>query len=124
MKHALGPLGRERVATLMADRPLAGFDFDGTLVALCERPSDVQITAATRSLLTCLAEQLPVVVITGRAHADVAERLEGIPLFGIAGNHGIEPFGATPEIESLVTGWHQVLERDLARWPGIFIEDK
>jgi trehalose 6-phosphate phosphatase len=108
----------------MANRPLAGFDFDGTLVALCERPAEVEVTAETRELLARLAELVPVVVITGRARADVAARMTGVPLFGIAGNHGVEPFGESPEVEALVAGWRESLARDLARCPGIVIEDK
>jgi trehalose 6-phosphate phosphatase len=124
MKNVLGPIGTERLTSLMAERPLAGFDFDGTLVALCEHPADVQITPGTRDLLTRLCDQMPVVVISGRARDDVVERLAGIPLVGIAGNHGIEPFGESPEIEVLVAEWHEALRRDLARCPGVFIEDK
>lgn len=124
MRNALGPGGRERLAALMAERPLVGFDFDGTLVALSEHPGDVALTAETRGLLTRLAGRVPVVVITGRSRADVAGRLDGVPLFGIAGNHGVEPFGETPEIVELVAGWHASLLRDLAKRPGVAIEDK
>lgn len=124
MRNALGPGGRERLAALMSERPLVGFDFDGTLVALSEHPTEVTLTADTRQLLTRLAEQVPVVVITGRSRADVSARLDGLPLFGIAGNHGVEPFGETPEVIDLVAQWRASLLRDLARHPGIAIEDK
>jgi trehalose 6-phosphate phosphatase len=124
MRNALGSGGRERLAALMAERPLVGFDFDGTLVALSEHPGEVGLTAETRALLTRLAERLPVVVITGRSRGDVSARLEGVPLFGIAGNHGVEPFGESPEVIALVAQWHDSLLRDLSKWPGVSIEDK
>ncbi len=124
MRNALRPGGRERLVALMAERPLVGFDFDGTLVALSEHPTEVTLTADTRTLLVRLAQQLPVVIITGRSRADVSARVDGVPLFGIAGNHGVEPFGETPEVIDLVAGWHASLLRDLAKWPGISIEDK
>lgn len=124
MRNALGASGRERLTALMAERPLVGFDFDGTLVALSEHPGEVALTADTRSLLTRLAQRMPVVVITGRSRADVSERLDGVPLFGIAGNHGVEPFGETPEVIALVAQWHESLLRDLSKCPGVTIEDK
>jgi trehalose 6-phosphate phosphatase len=124
MRNALGSGGRERLAALMAERALVGFDFDGTLVALSEHPADVALTEKTRALLIRLSERVPVVVITGRSLADVSARLDGVPLFGIAGNHGIEPFGETSEVIALVAQWHESLRRDLARWPGVGIEDK
>lgn len=124
MRNVLGPGGRERLAALMSERPLVGFDFDGTLVALSEHPTEVGLTADTRRLLARLAERVPVVVITGRSRADVSARLDGLPLFGIAGNHGVEPFGETQEVLDLVAGWHASLLRDLAKRTGIAIEDK
>jgi trehalose 6-phosphate phosphatase len=124
MRNALGPGGRERLVALMSERPLVGFDFDGTLVALCEHPTEVTLTAETRTLLTRLAQQLPVVVITGRSRADASWRLDGVPLFGIAGNHGVEPFGETKDVIDLVAGWHASLLRDLSKRPGVSIEDK
>jgi trehalose 6-phosphate phosphatase len=124
MRNVLSPPGRDRLTALMAEQPLVGFDFDGTLVALSEHPEEVRLTPQTRELLIRLAERLPVVVITGRGRADAASRLGGVPLFGIAGNHGIEPFGESPEIAALVAEWHASLTHDLAKWPGIFIEDK
>jgi trehalose 6-phosphate phosphatase len=124
MRNVMGSSGRERLAALMADRPLVGFDFDGTLVALNEHPTEVALTTGTRELLTRLAERVPVVVITGRSKADASVRLDGVPLFGIAGNHGIEPFGETPEVLELVARWHESLLKDLATRPGVAIEDK
>jgi trehalose 6-phosphate phosphatase len=108
----------------MAERPLVGFDFDGTLVALSEHPSEVALTAETRSLLARLAGRVPVVVITGRSRADVSSRLDGLPLYGVAGNHGVEPFGETQEVVELVAGWRATLLRELAKRPGVAIEDK
>jgi trehalose 6-phosphate phosphatase len=124
MRNALGSGGRERLAALMTEGALVGFDFDGTLVALAEHPNEVALTDGTRALLTRLAERVPVVVITGRSRADVSARLDGVPLFGIAGNHGVEPFGETPEVVALVAEWHASLLRDLSKRPGIGIEDK
>lgn len=124
MRNVLGPGARDRLVTLMASDPLLGFDFDGTLAPLNEHPEDARLEPSTRDLLTRLAARVPVVVISGRSRADIERRLVGIPLAGVAGNHGIEPFGETSEIEQLVAGWHESLAGDLARWPGAVIEDK
>jgi trehalose 6-phosphate phosphatase len=43
---------------------------------------------------------------------------------GIAGNHGIEPFGETAAVARLVAGWRRDLANDLSHLPGVWVEDK
>lgn len=124
MTHVLGPRGRRRLAELVAADPVLAFDFDGTLAALTPYPDRAHLSRTTRRLLTRLAERHPVVIISGRARADVASRFDGIPLAGVTGNHGLEPWGQTKEIERLVRGWKRRLEERLAGLPGVIIEDK
>ena len=116
--------GRARLAALVAAKPLLGFDFDGTLAPLAEQPDRAAMRAPTRRLLVALARQFPVVVISGRSRADVARRCRGVPVAGVAGNHGIEPFGQSVRVERLVASWHKALDRDLADVQDVFIEDK
>ena len=66
-----------------------------------------------------LAVSHPVVIISGRMRADVERRFANVPLAGITGNHGLEPWGEDPELERLVAGWREVLQRELARLPGV-----
>ncbi len=124
MRHLLSRSGDGVLAQLVARKPLLGFDFDGTLSALVERPSLASLTPSTRERLARLAAILPVVVISGRAVADLMPRLEGVPLAGMSGNHGLEPWGATPEIEQLVAGWADALAHKFGQVPGLEIENK
>lgn len=112
------------LARLMEQTPLLGFDFDGTLAPLVERPSQAALLPTTTAKLARLAAAVPVVIISGRAVKDLAPRLEGIPLAGISGNHGLEPWGATPATEHLVRGWDEALTRRFGHLPGIEIENK
>jgi len=124
MRHLLSRAGDGVLAQLIAQKPLLAFDFDGTLSPLVERPSLASLNPTTRERLTRLAGILPVVIISGRAVADLKPRLDGVPLAGMSGNHGLEPWGATPEIEQLVQGWDDALSRKFGQLPGLEIENK
>lgn len=124
MRHLLNRACDAVLQALIAREPLIAFDFDGTLAPLVERPSLARLEPRTAERLERLARVLPVVVISGRAVADVAPRLDGVPLAGISGNHGLEPWGATPEIERLVDGWADALSRRFGHLPGIEFEHK
>lgn len=100
------------------------FDFDGTLAPLVDMPSRARIAARTRRLLTRAARLYPVVVISGRSLHDVLCRLDGIPLWDVAGNHGAEPWGSNAKVESLVQRWVPTIKRRLRRNPGVIVEDK
>ena len=124
MRHLLSRTCDGVLAALMARAPLVAFDFDGTLAPLVERPSMARLEPGTAARLKRLAGLVPVVVISGRAVSDLAPRLDGIPVAGVTGNHGLEPWGATPEIEHLVNGWAESLTRRFGHLPGIEFEHK
>jgi trehalose 6-phosphate phosphatase len=124
MRYLFGPGYEERLRAFLASRPLLAFDFDGTLAPLIEQPALADPGPETRRLLSTLAVSHPIVVISGRMRADVERRFVTVPLAGVTGNHGLEPWGEDPELERLVAGWREVLQRELARLPGIVIEDK
>jgi trehalose 6-phosphate phosphatase len=113
----------ERLARL---RALLAFDFDGTLAPIVADRQAARIQPGTRRLLRALAFLYPCAVISGRARADVARRLEGIPLVGIVGNHGAEagrgPLDRTRRAR--VLEWIRVLETGLRSEAGVEIEDK
>ncbi|MGC8528954.1 MAG: trehalose-phosphatase [Leptospirillia bacterium] len=70
-------------------RPPALFlDFDGTLVPLSSRPSDVCLSEAHALLLEKLARRFPTFVISGRGEADLLSRLPPVPLAGLSADHG------------------------------------
>lgn len=124
MRHLFSRTSDGTLAGLMQRKPLLGFDFDGTLAPLVERPSMARLEPGTSARLARLAAALPVVIISGRAVRDLAPRLEGISLAGISGNHGLEPWGATPEVEHLVAGWADLLAQRFGQVPGLEIENK
>jgi len=124
MRYLFGPGYEERFKTFLASRPLLAFDFDGTLAPLIEQPALAAAGPDTRRLLSTLAVSHPIVVISGRMRADVERRFANVPLAGVTGNHGLEPWGEDPDLERLVAGWRDILQRELARLPGIVIEDK
>lgn len=112
------------LAGLLRQDPLLAFDFDGTLAPLVERPSQARLLPSTAVRLARLAAHLPVVVISGRALQDLAPRLSGVPVAGMSGNHGLEPWGATDEIEQRVQEWAGALARRFGHLPGLEIENK
>lgn len=124
MTYLLARRGLAALAAMLEKRPLLAFDFDGTLAPLTPYPDRARLTPRTRRLLARVADRHPVVVISGRARADVERRLDGIPLAGVTGNHGLEPWGETPATERLVRNWRQSLEADLGHLPGVRIQDK
>lgn len=124
MRHLLTKAGEAALAAVMERQPVVGFDFDGTLAPLVERPSLARMSEETGDRLRRLAARHPVVIISGRAASDVASRLLDIPVAGVSGNHGLEPWGATPEIEGRVDGWARDLSERFGRVPGLEIEHK
>jgi len=103
---------------------LLAFDYDGTLVPIASTPSAPRMRDTTRQLLTRAAQLYPCVIISGRALDDLSKRLEGVPVWYLFGNHGLEPpppgvVSPTPARE-----WAAQLQRLLPDDPGILIEDK
>ncbi len=113
----------ERIASA---RTLLAFDFDGTLAPLVEDRRAAAIPAETLRLLRATALFYSCAVISGRARADVAERVAGVPLVAVVGNHGAE-VGQGPlegPVQELVAGWHDRLTAALADVAGVEIENK
>jgi len=124
MRDILAGPQREVLRQLAWSRVLLGFDFDGTLAPIVRDPARAGMRARTRELLAELARRYPVVVISGRAHADVLARLAGIELAGVIGNHGLEPWRASERLRQLVARWKAELAPALAGWRGVVLEDK
>jgi len=114
---------------LAGRRPAVFLDFDGTLSPIVERPEDAGILPAARRAVERLAEVAPVVVVSGRDRADVAERV-GLPDLVYAGSHGFDIAGPgvrhevggdiPPLIERVSAG----LAEELAEVPGAQVEPK
>ena len=102
---------------LAQERTLCGFDFDGTLSPIVDRPDDAKMRERTRSLLRRLAQVYPCVVVSGRARADVLGKLNGVKVARVIGNHGAET-EATEESRCLVSQWRAALEPELGLVQG------
>ncbi|HQZ15596.1 MAG TPA: trehalose-phosphatase [Vicinamibacteria bacterium] len=124
MRDILAARQRALLEPFAWSRTLLAFDFDGTLAPIVERPEDAVMRPATRRLLTRVAALYPTVVISGRAYPDVEKRVQGLGLRAVVGNHGLEPWKATPRIHRRVREWRPLFEEALASEPGVEIEDK
>lgn len=110
--------------------PVALFlDFDGTLVALAERPDAIRVPEELGERLCSLADRLDgrLALVSGRSLADV-ERHLGKVRIACAGSHGIArrladgaAFGAEPEALPLSVG---AALRAFAAEHGFMLEEK
>jgi len=132
MQHLFTPEGEAALVAVLRLQPLMAFDFDGTLAPIVARPDDARISLAVATRLKALASRLPVAIVTGRAVADVRERLGFDPQF-IVGNHGAEQDtgpatgGSRAEVlASHLDGFRATLRAhdDLLQAAGVAVEDK
>jgi trehalose 6-phosphate phosphatase len=124
MKNILLGPNRRVLEEFARSSVLLALDFDGTLAPIVAEPARARMRPATSRLLNDLAVLYPCVVISGRAQADVVGRLEGIPVRGVIGNHGIEPWQASERLAKEVERWRPILRERLSGLPGVRIEDK
>lgn len=120
---------------LLLSQPRLGLvtDVDGTISPIVADPGAAQVTPRARALLKALRAHLALVaVISGRAAADVRERV-GVPGIVVVGNHGLEFWADGPDgaiqLAPEATACRPALEaaRDTlhaALLPGMQIEDK
>ena len=123
MKYLLSKKSRPVAARLAREQTLCAFDFDGTLARIVRRPDQAAMRARTRDLLYRLAKLYPCIVVSGRARQDVMEKLRGVPVAQVIGNHGADTEVAQ-NARSLIERWKAVLEDRLGGIPGLWIEDK
>ncbi len=107
-----------------ASNVLLAFDYDGTLAPIHATPARARMRQRTRRLLAAVARRYPCIVVSGRTHDELARHLDGIPIWHVAGNHGVEPWDKTTAFAEHVREWMRMLERRLKAVRGITIEDK
>jgi trehalose 6-phosphate phosphatase len=113
-------------------RVLIASDFDGTLCPIAETPADVSLAPGTLTMIhnAMACERLKLAVISGRALADVAQRLPAGIIF--AGNHGLEITGCgirfehdeAKQLRSQIAAACEYLREAASDWPGALVEDK
>jgi trehalose 6-phosphate phosphatase len=123
-KNILADRNTEHLRTVVGGGSLLAFDFDGTLAVLGDDPTTTRMRPETAELLRSLAHAAPVAIVTGRSVSDAMLRLEGIPLLGVVGNHGIEPSPFAVKAARAVTKWMPLLDGAFSEMPGVWIENK
>jgi trehalose 6-phosphate phosphatase len=124
VKHVLTGSHRLVLERLMSSDPLLAFDFDGTLAPLVANRAEAKLRPTTRRLLSDVAARHPCAVISGRARSDVGARLDGVRVAAVAGNHGVEPWAASPAAARATEHWRELLKVRLRGLAGVEIEDK
>ena len=124
MRDILSRANREILQQYAWSNLLLAFDYDGTLAPIVPDPSKAAMRETTRRLLLEVALRYPCIVVSGRAQSDARRWLRGVPLREVIGNHGVEPWQATPRLMSEVKRWTPRLARRLAGLQGVWIEDK
>lgn len=123
MKYLLSKTCLSIASNLAQERTLCAFDFDGTLAPIVEHPDLAVISVRTRNLLRRLSVLYPCIIVSGRARADVLEKLSGINVAQVIGNHGAETEG-TIELHHQIDQWRAALELELEPVSGVWVEDK
>jgi trehalose 6-phosphate phosphatase len=124
MTYLFSRANQDVIGTFARSNVLLAFDYDGTLAPLVEVPGRATMRAPTRRLLKRAVKLYPCVVITGRARADALERLRGVDVDGVVGNHGAEPSPESRAIRRRVRQWLPLLKAHLSDRQGVVIEDK
>jgi trehalose 6-phosphate phosphatase len=123
MKYLLSKASLLLLTRLAHQRTLCAFDFDGTLAPIADHPDQAAMRKRTRDLLRRVASLYSCIVVSGRNRASVLEKLSGVHVAGVLGNHGAES-GKTPTARQDVKRWKAALEHELDLLPGIWIEEK
>ena len=124
MRQILTKRHLHTLADFASSNVLLAFDFDGTLAPIVPDPSTARMRPATRRLLGQVAIRYPCVVISGRARHDLVRRVGSVPVFHLSGNHGLEPWAQDSSYPLKVQKWVRALEKRLAPYRGVVIEDK
>ena len=87
-------------------------------------PDQAGMTVRTRNLLAQVAALYPCVIISGRARRDLLNKLRGVKVGRVIGNHGAETGALPGDSRHEVERWRAFLEPELAPVPGVWVEDK
>lgn len=122
----------EFAGLLETRQPVVMLDYDGTLSEIVGEPTSATLVPGADKVLAALAARCPVAIISGRALADIRDRV-GVPGLWYAGSHGFElvaPDGTRHENEAGVAAVRALqeareeLQDQLSSVEGLLIEDK
>jgi trehalose 6-phosphate phosphatase len=130
MTYLLSEKGRRSLRTLAQKPLLYAFDFDGTLAPISPNRDAVQIIPSITEWIKELAKRVPCAIVSGRALADLAPRINGMVPY-LIGNHGIEssltPLHTLLWAEGICTAWKRDITTrfaDTLKNLGGEVEDK
>lgn len=107
--------------------PLLMLDYDGTLAAIVNDPTEAAPHEDVPELLKRLGERYPVYIITGRQVKDLSALLD-VPSLHVMGVHGMEegPLGGevTPLVSDEALEALEEARQNLPDVPGVRVEDK
>lgn len=127
MKNILDPKYRSILQIFEKGGSALVFDFDGTLAPIVENPQEAFMRPSTVRLVRQISELYPCAILSGRARQDIVNRMVGISVKCVVGNHGIEWDPPDPDLEKYrgqVRSWLPVLTGLLQPLWGVEIEDK
>jgi trehalose 6-phosphate phosphatase len=124
MHHILAKRQITLLSSFAQSNVLLAFDFDGTLAPIAARPSAARLRLSTRRLLARASTCYPCIVISGRSFDDISRCVNGIPLWHVVGNHGIEPWTQNERHAERIRAWVRRLREPVTRHAGVFLEDK
>jgi trehalose-phosphatase len=126
----------EIAARLEGHRPALFLDYDGTLSAIAAHPELARLPATMREILGRLAQEMPVVIVSGRGREDVAALVD-LPALVYAGSHGFDIAGPPPApgapplrlevgdgVPARIGLAADRLRQELEDVPGVFVEPK
>jgi trehalose 6-phosphate phosphatase len=118
MTYLLSEVGRRALRALTEKPILYVFDFDGTLAPISPDRDAVKIPYSVSEWLKELAKRAPCTVVSGRALADLAPRVDGAVPY-LIGNHGIEsPLASIDSLhaaEEICAAWKRDIATCLAK---------
>ena len=124
MSNILSRGSRDLLEQFAWSNVLLAFDFDGTLAPIVSEPERAAMRPRTRDLLSETARLYPIAIISGRAQPDVLDRVRGVPVGAVVGNHGAEPSRSSSRLALSVRRWLPALRAQLGQLKGVVIEDK
>jgi trehalose 6-phosphate phosphatase len=124
MHYLFSPSSLPVLERLARERTLCAFDFDGTLAPIVAHPDNAALRHRTRALLSRLAALYPCVILSGRRRADLAAKLDGVPVARLLGSHGAESEQPDAAARARVAAWRDALATRLEADPRIWVEDK
>ncbi len=124
VRYILSSSSRPVLKELARENTLCAFDFDGTLAPIVDQPEKANLRDETRRALARLSTLYPCIVVSGRAGDDVRDRLQGLQLARVIGNHGAEGAAFDGGETSAFPEWKAELRKLISVLPGVQLEDK